>query len=127
MDGRDNGKTTLFAMFVLNEYFVSVLEGKMYKPSIRTMILNPISIFVFTTFLLLSIAHVTPIKHLNGKCGFPGKPYMGKVLDNNGHRTVYGEGETVRFDCIHFWSPLQTRQCRRGRWLGPHARCGKLL
>lgn len=81
---------------------------------------------MFTTTLLLIAVSVLQSDAiiLNGKCGFPGRPYMSKV--DNDFKLTYLEGEEVQYQCMHYWNYIQTRKCVRGRWLGPQAKCGKL-
>lgn len=60
---------------------------------------------------------------LNGRCGFPGKPYRSKAdADFKGQ---YEEGEEVAYQCVDYRNYLQVRRCVHGRWSGPPARCGK--
>jgi hypothetical protein len=59
---------------------------------------------------------------LNGKCGYPGKPYKAKLEPDN--KQQYSEGEEVTYQCTDYWSHLQMRKCERGRWTGKPPRCG---
>jgi len=60
---------------------------------------------------------------LNGKCGYPGKPYKAKLEPDN--KLQYLEGEEVTYQCSDFSSPVITRRCERGRWTGKLPRCGQ--
>ncbi len=59
---------------------------------------------------------------LNGKCGYPGKPYKAKLEPD--YKQQYSEGEEVTYQCTNYFSHLQTRKCERGHWTGKPARCG---
>jgi len=64
------------------------------------------------------------ICQLNGKCGYPGKPYKARLEPDN--KLQYLEGEEVTYQCTSgFWTYIQTRKCERGRWTGEPARCGQ--
>lgn len=61
---------------------------------------------------------------LNGRCGSPGKPYRSKTeVEVKAH---YDEGDEVAYQCHDYRNYRQVRQCVKGRWIGPPARCGKL-
>ncbi|CAG2110691.1 unnamed protein product, partial [Medioppia subpectinata] len=62
---------------------------------------------------------------LNGKCGYPGKPYRAKLEPDN--KLQYDEGEEVSYQCVDFWSFIKTRRCEKGRWTGEQARCGDFV
>ncbi|CAG2170653.1 unnamed protein product [Oppiella nova] len=67
----------------------------------------------------------TSICQLNGKCGYPGKPYRAKLEPDN--KLLYDEGEEVTYQCTDFWSFIKTRKCEKGRWTGEQPRCGDFV
>jgi len=59
---------------------------------------------------------------LNGKCGYPGRPYNAILKPDN--KLQYFEGEEVTYECPDSLYYIQTRKCKRGRWTGKPPRCG---
>jgi hypothetical protein len=59
---------------------------------------------------------------LNGKCGYPGKPYKASLEPDN--KLQYDEGEEVSYQCNDYWFQPQFRKCEKGKWTGRPARCG---
>ena len=82
------------------------------------MRLIKLSILIIIVITLKSVS----LNLLNGKCGYPGKPYQAKLEPDN--KLQYDEGEEVNYQCTHFWSFVQTRKCEKGKWSGPQPRCG---
>jgi len=72
-------------------------------------------LFVINLKCLLSL-------QLNGKCGYPGKPYKANLEPDN--KIQYEEGEEVTYQCKDYWFQPQSRRCVKGRWVGEPARCG---
>ena len=73
-------------------------------------------------YLIIFSIIYTSICQLNGKCGYPGKPYRAKLEPDN--KLLYDEGEEVTYQCTDFWSFIKTRKCEKGRWTGEQPRCG---
>jgi hypothetical protein len=80
------------------------------------------SIILNLIIILTNLISFSSSQLLNGKCGYPGKPYRAKLEPDN--KQQYSEGEEVTYQCTDYWSHLQTRKCERGRWTGKPPRCG---
>ena len=83
-----------------------------------------ISKFLLYLYLILKTYNLCNCQ-LNGKCGYPGKPYRTKLLPDD--KLIYDEGEVVTYQCEDFWSDVQTRKCERGIWTGDQPRCGAVF
>ena len=81
----------------------------------------------FSLFVVIYFASIDILisQTLNGKCGYPGKPYQAKLEPDN--KLQYEEGEEVSYQCTHFWAPTKNRKCEKGKWTGEQPRCGRFL
>ena len=64
---------------------------------------------------------------ISGKCGFPGLPHDTKIEPQK--KTVYEEGEEVRYSCSgdKLYVKTQVKKCVRGEWVGPRSTCGNFI
>jgi len=76
----------------------------------------------YLALILINLIYFS-ICQLNGKCGYPGKPYNAILKPDN--KSQYLEGEEVTYECPIFPSYTQTRICKRGRWMRRPLRCGQ--
>ncbi|XP_027195286.1 uncharacterized protein LOC113789893 isoform X2 [Dermatophagoides pteronyssinus] len=91
----------------------------------RKSFMNKMFIIVTILLLINNDLSMTESLELRANCGFPGKPYRSKIIPEE--KSVYDEGETVRFQCSDYESPPQMRKCVNGVWVGPPARCGDFV
>jgi len=76
---------------------------------------------LYLVLILINLIYFS-ICQLNGKCGYPGKPYKATLKPE---KTQYLEGEEVTYKCSGFVNYIRTSKCKRGRWTREPLRCGQ--
>ena len=82
--------------------------------------------YTFLFFNCLAIFKCLLFYRIGSRCGFPGLPHETKIEPQ---KTVYEDGEEIRYSCPSdkIYVKTQIKRCVSGQWIGSRSTCGNFI